>query len=240
MSQFVCSLYHLDGTKWEVEVDAPQSTLKEMKMKIEKIHGPKSSQQHMFVKGETEEVADTTVLDPSLHSELFVLHDMHATRVNEVEGDLLSCNEKYIVHNCHCERGTGSARARGLTKAIFDRYTYANVYASKKLERTPGTISVMGDGSARQRFVVNLYGQRLSGRTFNRFLERADSRPEWFAQGLTQLAQIGSELCSVAFPHRIGCQMLEGGDWTVYRQLIEDFAESVAPHGVSVTIYRPT
>ena len=231
----------MDGTKWEVEVDAPRSTFKDLKLKIENIHGAKSSQQRMFVKGETEEVADTTVLDATLHGELFVLHDTQATRVNEVEGDLLCCDEKYLVHNCHCVTGTGSARARGLTKAIFDRYPYANVYAyaSRKLVRAPGTISVMGDGSARKRFVVNLYGQHLSGRTFNRFIERADSRPEWFAQGLAQLARLGSELCSVAFPYRIGCQMLEGGDWGVYRQLIEDFAESVEPHGVSVSIYRP-
>ena len=130
-------------------------------------------------------------------------------------------------------------RARGLTKAVFDRYPYANQYASRKVVRTPGTASVMGDGSARKRFVVNLYGQQFSGRPRGRFVELPQSRHAWFAQGLERLSRLGCELCSVAFSHRIGCQMLEGGDWNVYRQLIEDFAESVAPQGVSVTIYSP-
>jgi len=237
-SQFVCRVYHMDGTKWEVTFDAQQMTIEDLKRRIESAHGVKARQQHLFVKGESDEITNVTRLDPNLHRELFMLYNTRDSYVDEVDGDPVNCDAKYIVHNCHCSQAYGSARARGLTKAMFDRYPHANVYASRKFVRTPGTISVMGDGSSRKRFVVNLYGQRSHSAPREKY-ECTLTRQKWFAQGLEQLARLGSELSSVAFPSLIGCRMLEGGDWVVYRQMIEDFAENVAQHDVSVTIYKP-
>ena len=63
---------------------------------------------------------------------------------------MLAATEQFILQQCNCE----SRSARGLSKALFARFPYANVYKTRHARgelSTPGTISAPGDGSGLQR-----------------------------------------------------------------------------------------
>lgn len=158
--------------------------------------------------------------------------------VTVIEGDLLRCPAKYIVHQCNCLT-TGAA---GLAADMFRAFPHADVYTDGS-NRVPGTVDVRGgkpngDG-AYERGVVNLFGQFRPGKAARAGLtsDTAAIRLRWFQTALVELSERGAELESVAFPHLIGCG-LAGGDWAAYSQLIEDFAATVAKHGVSVAVVQ--
>ena len=157
----------------------------------------------------------------------------------EVEGDLLEAKEKYIVHQTNCRSSTG----RGLAKAMFTKFPFANCYANrpktwKKRHAQPGTIDIRR-GS--KKIIVNLFGQDVPGKlewkpyVYGKLTrdETQKIRGKWFLEGLRALTDIVKE-SSVAFPHQIGCG-LAGGNWKHYRKHIENFAKQT---GVDVTIYR--
>jgi len=150
--------------------------------------------------------------------------------VTEIEGDLLTCNSKYIVHQCNCL----TTNAAGLAKWLFEKYPYANVYTRGSI-RIPGTIQIRGNPDLNQQLVVNLFGQNSPGKPYN--LESESVRSTWFKEGLQELAKMGESLHSVAFPYLIGCG-LAGGNWLVYKKRIEDFAQQVSIYGVQVIIVK--
>lgn len=126
-------------------------------------------------------------------------------------------------------------KSLGLSKALFSKFPYSNVYNGSSEPRVPGTIVIRG-GSGGQRGVVNLFGQEKPGKPTG--AESRATREGWFESGLNSLIEINStmSLGSVAFPYGIGCG-LAGGTWANYEAMITAFAQQVADD-VEVTIVR--
>ena len=152
--------------------------------------------------------------------------NLHERRCN-----LLEATEEWIVHQCN----TVSAKlgGGGLSEQIFRKWPHANVYErlhAKGSRSQPGSASLHGNGAdgSDARGVINLMAQRYPGPPKDGNGDGKKQREQWFAQALRALAAqpaIASRKQSVAFPCDVGCG-LAGGDWTVYRGLIEDFARA--------------
>ena len=76
-----------------------------------------------------------------------------------VSGDLLEAKEKYIAHACNCI----TQKSAGTAKAIFDKFPYANTYATRTEPNVPATIQIMGNGQD-QRYIINMYSIYYPGK----------------------------------------------------------------------------
>ena len=143
--------------------------------------------------------------------------------LTEIDGNILESDAQYIVHQCNCV----TDHASGLAYKIFRKYPYSDTYRSDFLPenktRKPGTIHILGDGEGK-RFVINLYGQVFPGKINKGGLDTEGKRLRYFINALKEISEIEG-LRSVAFPKKIGCD-LAGGNWGIYRELIEDFADN--------------
>jgi len=153
-----------------------------------------------------------------------------------ITGNLLDAKEKYICHQCNCV----SHMAAGVAKAIFDEFTYSDIYSQRISYGVPGTIIVKGNGK-NERFVVNMLSQYYPGgpRPINAGNIEDDerTRQKLFNKCLMALAKI-TDLESIAFPHRIGCG-LAGGDWNWYKGTLDNFANYVYKmQNAKVVIYQ--
>lgn len=145
----------------------------------------------------------------------------------EKRGDLLKSEEQYIAH----QSNTTTVGARGLAKALFKRFPYANVYGNNKGRRVC-TIEIRGTEA--QKRIIAMYAQKGPGK-YMKAGENMRIRETWFRECLREVAKI-SDLKSVAFPHRIGCG-LAGGNWSRYKTMIrEELVEKVK--GIKVVIYQ--
>ena len=135
----------------------------------------------------------------------------------EIPGDLLDSDAQYIAHQCNCVTTHGA----GLSKVLFARFSWADVYSNRRAPSQPGTIEVFGNGRE-QRFVVNMYAQYQPSRPRSA-RDSAGQREQWFVQCLEQIAAIPG-VQSVAFPYGIGCG-LAGGNWERYRTMLEEWAD---------------
>lgn len=130
------------------------------------------------------------------------------------DSNLLESKAQLIAHQCNCTSKT----AKGLSKSIFDKFPYANVYTTRKEPSTPGTISVKG--SAKQRWVCNMFAQRNPGGPKDG--DTKEDRLCWFEDCLKKIKAI-KNLRSIAFPENIGCGLAKG-DWKMYKRRLEYFA----------------
>lgn len=145
-----------------------------------------------------------------------------------VEGDILECDSKYIVHQCNCV----SASASGLAGYLFNKYPYADVYSERIQGRyihKAGEIYIRGNGED-QRYVINAMGQICPGPSkekratdfWHYIPDQPQHREQYFSSCLKQIAQI-PELDSIAFPWKIGCG-LAGGSWDRYKMVLDHFS----------------
>lgn len=150
-----------------------------------------------------------------------------------VNGDLFDAKEKYLLHQCNCITN----RAAHLSKDVFEKYPYADIYTGRTQPSKPGTIEIRGDGQEK-RFVINLLGQYFPGKPKypDSKLDGTLAREKYFHKCLLKVAKI-ENLESVAFPWRIGCN-LGGGNWDHYLGTINNFAQYVDGKGIQVRIYR--
>ncbi len=151
-----------------------------------------------------------------------------------IDGDLFDSKEKYLIHQTNCVTN----KAAHLSKDVFARYPYADVYASRTEPNKPGTIEVRGNGND-QRYVINLMGQYYPGKPKYPYstLDGVRVRETYFHRGLLRIAKI-PDLESVAFPWKIGCGAA-GGIWEHYLGNITNFANYVeSTQGTKVVIYR--
>lgn len=139
-----------------------------------------------------------------------------------VKGNLLDATEKFLVHQTNCI----TKRAAHLSKDVFQRFPYADVYTGRQVADHPGSIEIRGNG-VDQRYVVNLFGQYYPGKPKNPDLiyDGFQTRERYFYQGLLSLAKV-SDLESVAMPVGIGCGAA-GGNWNTYLSLITKFANYI-------------
>jgi len=145
--------------------------------------------------------------------------------LKEVVGSLFDSKETFICHQCNCVTN----KSAHLSKDMFTTYPYADVYTAREEPTEPGTVELRGNGSD-ERFVVNMFGQYYPGRSkYRTGKDTLTVRQGYFRRCLEAMKDLKG---SFAFPCRIGCGAA-GGDWEVYRKMIEEFAE-----GRDVTIYR--
>jgi O-acetyl-ADP-ribose deacetylase (regulator of RNase III) len=151
-----------------------------------------------------------------------------------VTGDLLDSKEKYIAHQCNCL----TQKSAGTAKAIFDKYPHANTYADRVDPDILGSIKILGDG-IEDRFVINMFAQYYPGKPKYPNSEKDGllSREKYFHKCLMKIAKL-SDLESIAFPWKIGCN-LGGGAWDHYLGTLTNFANYVEEkQHARVIIYR--
>src|SRR5574338_875912 len=150
-----------------------------------------------------------------------------------VSGDIFDSTEKYLCHQCNCV----TQKAAHLSKDVFARYPYADIYAGRRQPNNPGTIEIRGNGQD-QRYIVNILGQYYPGNP--KFplsnLDGVQAREKYFHKALLALAKV-PDLESVAFPWKIACGAA-GGDWNHYLVTLTNFANYVeSTQGTKVVIY---
>lgn len=140
--------------------------------------------------------------------------------MKSITGDLLETDVKYIAHQCNCF----STSAAGLAKYIFEKFPYSDIYSNRKEADLPGDIIVRGNGDD-QRYIIAILGQYYPGGPTENSVDTGYARQLWFKQCLEQISAI-PDLNSIAFPFGIGCGLARG-NWEVYSQMIEDFAQKL-------------
>lgn len=151
-----------------------------------------------------------------------------------VSGDIFDSTEKYLCHQCNCI----TQKAAHLSKDVFARYPYADIYTGRSTPNQPGTIEIRGNGQD-QRYIVNILGQYYPGNPKypTSLKDGVLAREKYFHRALLALAKVPS-LESVAFPWKIACGAA-GGDWNHYLVTITNFANYVeSSQGTKVVIYR--
>lgn len=150
-----------------------------------------------------------------------------------VTGDIFDSTEKYLCHQTNCVTN----KAAHLSKDVFEKYPWADIYTGRTDPDKPGHIIIRGNGQD-QRYVVNMLGQYYPGKSRYPMstLDGLWIREKYFYHCLLRLAQV-PDLESVAFPWRIACGAA-GGDWEHYLGKITNFANYVGEQGVKVKIYR--
>lgn len=143
--------------------------------------------------------------------------------------NLLCSKEQYIAHQCNAT----STYGKGLSKQIFSKYPYADIYSIRKKEGfdEPANIIVKNDPNGQNVSVINMIAQRFPGRPKSG--DTSKMRVQWFAECLSQIENIDN-IQSIAFPYQIGCGLARG-DWKTYKKMIKDFAER---SGIKVVIYK--
>ena len=153
-----------------------------------------------------------------------------------VQGNLFDAKEQYIAHQCNCVTDKGAHLAGDL----FVRFPYANIYAERRMrinkQDMPGTILVRGSDHRKDRFVINMLGQRYPGAS-KYDNDTYAMRQEWFQSALNEISLIAN-LKSIAFPKNIGCGAA-GGHWPNYLMMLEDFAKSMPAVRVVLYDYTP-
>jgi hypothetical protein len=156
----------------------------------------------------------------------------------EIKGDLLD-QRGYLVQQCNCV----TVKAHGLSKAFIDRFgKKADLYGKRsrrsanKAQRpsTPGTYQIvpLNDDT----IMVGIFGQWLPGKpnqwthAYNDYTPTYDdsaiNRLNYFKKALDKFAhELTCDDTPVYFPYRIGCG-LAGGDWTKYKEAIDEFAST--------------
>lgn len=148
-----------------------------------------------------------------------------------IEGNLLTCDAKYVVHQCNCV----SIKPRTLAEVIFNKYPYSDIYTNRKFRDNPGHIIVRGNGTT-QRYIIAMLSQFYPGKPKYRN-DKAYLRRFWFKKCLEEIAALGPNLESVAFPYNIGCDAA-GGKWDEYKRMIDEFAQKVGSNGTKVYIIK--
>jgi O-acetyl-ADP-ribose deacetylase (regulator of RNase III) len=151
-----------------------------------------------------------------------------------ITGDIFDAKEKYLCHQCNCITN----RAAHLSKDVFTKYPYADIYAARSAVDTPGTIIIRGNGND-ERYVVNMLGQYYPGKPKypDSKVDGSKAREKYFHKCLMELAKV-KDLESIAFPFGIGCGAADG-NWEYYFGTIKNFEKYVnETQGARVSIYR--
>lgn len=157
-----------------------------------------------------------------------------------VRGNILYADTKYIAHQCNCI----TTKSKGLSKIIFDRHPYADIYSSRpeKVDyknlpegQKAGTIIIKGNDRD-QRYIINMLSQIYPGppKFIQSKLDGESARIKYFIECLDKISKI-ENLESIAFPYGVGCG-LAGGNWNIYFPLLKGFAKHI--HPTPVILYK--
>lgn len=149
--------------------------------------------------------------------------------IDQIDGDLLEAEEKYIAQQCNCVTVT----AHGLSKAIAARFPHGNVYGKRRKHSRntaltpdePGTVVVAERED--QPTLLHMMAQWTPSKAgaYNSFypktyVDTRQNRVLWFSQCLKVLSDTVPKEEVVAMPYGIGCG-LAGGDWEVYKKMLQ-------------------
>ena len=150
-----------------------------------------------------------------------------------ISGNIFDSKEKYLCHQINCI----TKRAAHLSKVVFSKYPYADIYSGRTTPDKPGTIVISGNGND-QRYIINMLGQYYPGspKYPDSTLDGSEARQKYFYKCLLKIAQI-PDLESIVFPWRIACGAA-GGDWKHYIGVLNNFAKFVKTKDVKVVIYK--
>ena len=138
---------------------------------------------------------------------------------------------------------------KGLAGVFARTWPQADMYARRVPQRwwsdeatyatrtIPGTLSIHPPRRPREPAIINLYAQYYAGkpsesnpkvrsgreRAVRAAADTRVQRVQWFWKGLGEIARLKERPQTLAFPDRIGCQY-GGGEWGVYRSMLERFA----------------
>lgn len=146
----------------------------------------------------------------------------------EIKGDIFSTNFKNkfdtICHQCNCVTDKGA----GFYKVLVDKYPEVEIYSQRKIltqsddsgNTIPGTIRIMK--SSDYRTIIHMFSQYYPGKP--KYWDNCDKRTRWFSECLDKIKNTPN-IKSIAFPYKIGCG-LAGGDWFIYKKIIQNFAKN--------------
>ena len=142
---------------------------------------------------------------------------------------LLLEHVKYIAHQVNA---TGKSPG-GLAAALVREYEDANVWARESAEEhLLGSVRI--DRTERVA-IVSMYAQMHGGKPLKEADKKAD-RARYFSLCLSDLRTKLPDVCSIAFPEKIGC-VIGGGDWSEYLAMIADFAAKMPNATVYIVTY---
>lgn len=139
--------------------------------------------------------------------------------VKIVEGDILNAKEEYIAHQCNCVTKNG----KGLSKAIFSKYPFSDVYSNRTEYSVPGTVLISSDDNEFHK-IISLFAQYVCGKPYykkyypKKYDDTYENRLLWFEKCLYRLHEQGIK--TIAVPYGIGCG-LAGGKWENYKKILE-------------------
>jgi O-acetyl-ADP-ribose deacetylase (regulator of RNase III) len=145
-------------------------------------------------------------------------------QVEIINGDLLEQSElQIIIHQCNCK----SKGVLGVAKSINDKYLYADINSSEIVKESDLGKCILRESPDDEPTVACLIAQRYPGKS-HKNNDSESMRQKWFKNALNNLYdQITDNIedeIQIGFPYKIGCG-LAGGDWSVYKKMIDDFAQ---------------
>jgi O-acetyl-ADP-ribose deacetylase (regulator of RNase III) len=146
--------------------------------------------------------------------------------IEVVNFDILEHPASFIAHQCNCV----SKEARGLSRAIFNKWPASNVYLNRTTRSARGSIETyLVD---KNKYVINMFAQFYPGKaTYTN--DTHEIRERAFKDCLSKIPKSVNLLIQhnpdipnrdIAFPFGIGCG-LAGGYWNSYYSMLEDFGE---------------
>jgi O-acetyl-ADP-ribose deacetylase (regulator of RNase III) len=143
-----------------------------------------------------------------------------------VNFDILNHPASFIAHQCNCV----SKKAKGLSKAIFNKWPVSDVYSNRVNRDVVGSIETyLVD---KNKYVINMFAQFYPGKP-NYTNDTYKIRENAFKDCLSKIPKSVNLLIQhnldipnrdIAFPFGIGCG-LAGGYWNSYYSMLEDFEE---------------
>jgi hypothetical protein len=141
---------------------------------------------------------------------------------SEIDADLLESDATYIAHQCNIQN-IHTERLKCIAKSICDKWPHA-VYEHQVL----GNIQICGGplSEEQNRGIINIFAQRYP--SYSKYSNDTKlMRLTWFQNALQKIVLAFNELDEseriLHVPCKIGCA-LAGGNWKVYRQLLEQCA----------------
>lgn len=143
-----------------------------------------------------------------------------------VKKDLLSVrrHEGVVVHQCNCAT---FGKAKGVAKAIFNAFPYANIYNIRNRRDWIGTADVrmadVAEASIEKPTVINLMAQLYPGHP--RSGDDEEDRLRWLKLSIRSALRYwdsyGVSPPKFFIPYGMGCH-LAGGDWVKVSKVITE------------------
>ena len=134
---------------------------------------------------------------------------------------IVHAREEYICHQCNCVTHS----CAGLAKTLFDKYEYANCYATRWEPDIPGTIHYAMAPENNLQNIINMFAQYHPGapREGSDPGDSSEHRKKYFIDCLKAVKKLNPK--SLAFPIRIGCGLAQGS-WEWYSSILQKFEDS--------------